>query len=67
FQREDDKAETVKNRLAVYQRQTEELIKYYREKNILRELDGDMPANKLFEVIAALFRKEGLTGDDSSK
>jgi adenylate kinase len=67
FQREDDKPETVKNRLEVYQRQTEELINYYNGKNILREVDGDIPANELFEVIAALFRNEGLTDDDLEK
>jgi adenylate kinase len=63
LQREDDKPETVKNRLSVYQRQTEELITYYQEKGVLRELDGDMSAGELFEVIAALFRKEGLVND----
>ena len=65
IQRKDDNAETVKNRLVVYQSQTEELIKYYNEKNILRELDGDMSAKTLFEVIAALFKTEGFVNDDT--
>jgi len=67
FQREDDKPETVKNRLDVYQSQTEELIKYYNGKSILRELDGDISAKMLFEVIAALFQNEGLINDDTEK
>ncbi len=63
-QREDDKPETVKNRLVVYQDQTEELIRYYRDKGILYEINGDLSADALFEVIAALLRKEGLINDD---
>lgn len=67
FQREDDKPDTVKNRLVVYQRQTEELIRYYEKKGNLRELNGDLSAGKLFEVIAALFKSEGLVNDDIKK
>ena len=39
-QRNDDKRETVESRLVVYEEQTSPLIDYYREKNILAELDG---------------------------
>ncbi len=38
--RKDDNPETVKDRLAVYHRQTEPLIAYYREKGLLRTVDG---------------------------
>ena len=38
IQREDDKPETVMNRLSVYQRQTAPLIGYYREKGLLRDV-----------------------------
>jgi adenylate kinase len=64
IQREDDTLETVRNRLKVYQQSTRDLIEYYREKGLLREVDGDLPAEKLFKDIDALFRKEGLAGDD---
>ena len=60
YQRADDKEKTVKNRLAVYEDSTKELVKYYREKNLLREVDGGLPAGGLFEVIDTLFNKEGL-------
>lgn len=40
IQRNDDKPETIESRLAVYQEQTEPLIKYYKQRNILSELDG---------------------------
>lgn len=39
-QRDDDKAETVKNRIEVYFKQTEPLIAYYKELGLLREIDG---------------------------
>ncbi|MBN2282234.1 MAG: adenylate kinase [Candidatus Marinimicrobia bacterium] len=40
FQREDDKPETIKNRLKVYTEQTEPLASYYREKGLLRTVDS---------------------------
>ena len=67
FQRDDDKPETVRNRLVVYGQQTEDLIDYYAGKSILREVDGDLPAEKLFERIDALFREEGFIYDGSDK
>lgn len=39
-QRSDDKRETVKSRLMVYEEQTSPLIDYYKEKDVLAELDG---------------------------
>jgi len=40
YQREDDKAETVKRRIQVYLEQTSPLITYYREHGKLIEVDG---------------------------
>ena len=40
FQREDDKEETIANRLAVYDAQTAPLVDYYRRQGILLEIDG---------------------------
>jgi adenylate kinase len=39
-QRDDDKPETVQNRLAVYHEQTEPLIQWYEERGLLRRFDG---------------------------
>ena len=39
-QRSDDKPETVRNRLVVYHKNTQELIPYYRAQGLLREADG---------------------------
>ncbi len=43
LQREDDKPETVKVRLSVYEEQTAPLIGHYRAKGILHDIDGDGP------------------------
>lgn len=43
YQRDDDKSETVKNRIKVYQEQTAPLISYYQEKGLLAEIDGTKP------------------------
>jgi adenylate kinase len=39
-QRDDDKEDTVRNRLKVYQEQTARLIEYYRKKGKLVDIDG---------------------------
>ena len=40
YQRDDDKEETVKNRIKVYLKQTSPLIDYYRDHGKLIEIDG---------------------------
>ncbi len=40
YQRDDDREETVRHRLRVYWEQTAPLISYYRQKRLLREVDG---------------------------
>lgn len=40
IQREDDREETVKNRLAVYEQQTAPLKAYYEKAGLLRHIDG---------------------------
>ena len=49
--RDDDKEETVKNRLDVYHEQTQPLIEYYTGKGILKEVDGTVPMQQVFEAI----------------
>lgn len=41
YQREDDKVETVTRRIHVYMEQTAPLIAYYRERDVLVEVDGN--------------------------
>lgn len=52
--RDDDKPETVKNRLDVYHKQTQPLIDYYSKQNILRTVDGTQDMNDVFTAITAL-------------
>lgn len=49
--REDDKPETVKNRLSVYHEQTQPLIDYYKEKGILVTVDGTKAMDEVFADI----------------
>ncbi len=49
--RDDDKPETVKNRLAVYHEQTQPLIDYYTRKGIIKEVDGTVDMNDVFKAI----------------
>lgn len=49
--REDDKPETVQKRLKVYHEQTQPLIDYYTEKNILVEVDGTVDIDEVFAAI----------------
>ena len=52
--RDDDKPETVKKRLDVYHEQTQPLIEYYQELGLLREIDGTVRMNEVFDAIAAI-------------
>lgn len=45
YQRNDDKEDTVKSRLDVYETQTAPLINYYEEQGMLHTINGDQPIN----------------------
>ncbi len=47
YQRDDDKPETVTNRITVFNRQTQPLIEYYRGKGLLVEIDGTQEIGKV--------------------
>ncbi|MCQ2358850.1 MAG: adenylate kinase [Phascolarctobacterium sp.] len=58
YQRNDDKEETVKNRLQAYHAQTEPLIEYYSKQGVYTEIDGLQAIDKVFaDVVAALESK----------
>lgn len=54
MQRNDDKPETIQSRLVVYQKQTEPLIQYYKDRGILSELDGSGVVSAVQERLVAL-------------
>ena len=52
--RDDDKPETVQNRLSVYHEQTQPLIDYYDKKNILKTVDGTKDMQEVFDNIVGI-------------
>ena len=52
--REDDKPETVLNRLKVYHEQTQPLIEFYSTKGVLQTVDGTMDVQDVFSAIVGL-------------
>lgn len=52
--RDDDKPETVEKRLKVYHEQTQPLIDYYAQKNVLKEVDGTQGLEDVFRQIQAI-------------
>jgi adenylate kinase len=54
FQRDDDKEETIKKRLDVYQKQTAPLIDYYSKKNIMKTVMGVGSINDIFNKVTAV-------------
>lgn len=52
YQREDDREETVRNRLRVYEEQTQPLIEYYAARGLLVTVNGDESIERVTEAIA---------------
>ncbi|MED0714165.1 MULTISPECIES: adenylate kinase [Aeribacillus] len=54
YQRADDNAETVGNRLEVNLKQSKPLLDFYKSKGYLKNIDGQQEINKVFEDICNL-------------
>ena len=54
YQRSDDKAETIKQRLTVYRNEVRELIKYYQQSGTLQRVSADEEASVVLEKIVHL-------------
>ena len=52
-QRDDDRPETVKKRLATYHAKTEPLIGYYEERGLLRRFDGSREPSEVHDHVRA--------------
>jgi adenylate kinase len=59
YQREDDKAETVKRRIRVYTDQTQPLIDYYRLHGVLIEIDGKKPIEQVTSDLLSALQGNG--------
>lgn len=63
YQREDDRPETVKNRIRVYEQQTRPLIDYYKERGILVKIDGDQAIEQVTgDLMEMLEKVDGSNG-----
>lgn len=58
YQREDDKPETVKNRLAVNIKSSEPILTYYKEKGLLHEIDGNREIDTVFSDVKQIIDGE---------
>jgi adenylate kinases len=53
--REDDRPDRIRTRFAVYHERTEPLLRYYRERGLLREIAAEGPEDDVFaRILAAL-------------
>lgn len=52
--RDDDKPETVLNRLQVYHKQTQPLIEFYTAKGVMKAVDGTMDMHDVFNEIVSI-------------
>jgi adenylate kinase len=58
-QREDDKPETVRERLRVYHRETEPLVERYEKRGLLRRVDGTQPPDGVQQQLHEVLEAEG--------
>ncbi|MGA1864728.1 MAG: adenylate kinase [bacterium] len=65
YQRVDDQEETIRNRLKIYQEQTEPLIGFYKNKNSLISIDGSGPMDFIFDSLLQALKGKGK--DDHTK
>jgi adenylate kinase len=56
YQRDDDNEDTVRNRLEVYDSQTFPLIQYYKEKDLVRSIDGQGGIQQIFDRIVKVLK-----------
>jgi adenylate kinase len=58
--RVDDREEVIRERLRVYREKTAPLIGYYRERGLLREIDGNRPVDEVTAQMLGLFGVSGV-------
>lgn len=58
YQRDDDQPETVRNRIRVYEQQTAPVLRYYEMRDVLVEVDGDVPIEQVTQGIMAAIGRQ---------
>ena len=56
YQREDDKRETVEQRISVYVEQTAPLIDFYKKEGLLIEVDGSLPIERVTDKLLKIVK-----------
>lgn len=51
YQREDDKPETVENRISVNEEQTQTLADYYSKEDLVKEINGEQDPSEVFKDV----------------
>lgn len=59
YQREDDREETIRARLDVYDRSTAPLAAFYRQRGLLREIEGTGSATEVLDRVLARLEEAG--------
>lgn len=59
-ERSDDRPETVRRRLEVYEKDTAPLLNYYQVKGFLEEVPGDFDVDELQAVLAKVLERHGV-------
>ena len=62
LQRDDDREETINNRLEVYQRQTEPLIEYYRGRALLSVVGADGTIDEVYAGVVDALNRNAVPG-----
>ena len=59
YQREDDKPEAIKKRLATYHDETEPLLEYYKPRNIVHSVDASRKIEEIFKDLCKIIETAG--------
>ena len=57
YQRSDDNLESFQTRYQMYKEKTEPIIEFYRNKNVLTEIDGDDTVDNVFKKVDEIINK----------
>jgi adenylate kinase len=58
IQREDDRPEVIKERLRVYQEQTQPLRAYYQARKVYHKVDGSQKVEDVFSAVSSIIDRE---------
>ena len=66
YQREDDKEEVIRKRLEVYEKEIAEVLKFYKERNKLKEISAEGQAEEIYKRIEKVIVDYGQKRENTS-